>query len=124
MTVYLPRSEYPAPNLDVSGFCDKCKQWLPLGDHDWLPKHTFKNKKKCPNSEYSPSDMMFLVNNEEEAKKTSLFLRDDKGWCLDPGYIGSTRHSANCGDGRACDETRRKIASALAIYYLEKCVGK
>jgi|GEM_PF-3585554 len=107
------------PKLTRMGFCHVCETWHEIAEGtSCLPVHNAKeSEEKCRNSQYSPSQHKYLVETDEKALSLARFLAEDDGRCL-----FGTRHSMNCRDGDNCDEERRRLARALAVYFLEHII--
>ncbi len=100
-------------HIERLGLCGLCKKWLPLKKR-WLPEHRGLDGKKCPNSEYSYTDLKYHIGDFEGAVVMAKLIANDHGRCLESGE----RHSVDCGDGDRCAKIRLWRAKSLAEYIL------
>ncbi len=93
------------------GKCRVCgKQYFLEHQYGTIPKHG-----KCKGAEYSPDKSEYLIESLDQATQLSKLIAEDPGACLQ----GGRSHNLACGDGNDCDQERRKLAAALAKYFLE-----
>lgn len=101
--------------LTETGLCVSCKRWFEL-EQGALPVHTLQGQEeKCVQSRYSPIDRGYVVKNLEEAMRLARWIQGDDMVCL---HRSGGLHSGTCGDGRDCAAVRRRLAQALATFFL------
>ena len=109
------------PVFRIVGTCSQCNQVVPVKADSCCSaalEHLHEGK-RCPGSDYSVVNPYSVILTPEEALAVATFLRDDTGACLINGPGHGHNHSLACGDGEDCDEIRRDLAHALAVYYLD-----
>jgi len=110
------------PKLKTMGTCYHCKKPVEVsrgigGSIAIEHKHPGQ-RWRCRGSNHLTFDYWYVIETVEEGLEVATFLRDDTSICLDRPSAGG--HSMSCNDGRYCEAERKRIAKALAVYYLAR----